>query len=92
MIVSELSYRKMAQMFWMKHFRLTWFHLSGVTNVGEFAPLISGRPHELHQTPLHDQNIGVWIAISRRRITGQSFFQKTINSERYCDILFPFVA
>ena len=52
----------------------------------------SDNPHSLHGTPLHDKKVGVWVAISRRRIVGPIFFMNTINSERYCsDILHAFI-
>ena len=46
----------------------------------------------LHDNFLHDKKVGVWVAISRRRIVGPIFFMNTINSERYCsDILHAFI-
>jgi hypothetical protein len=45
----------------------------------------------VHETPLHDQKVGVWIAISRRRIIGPIFFDTTIDSARYCSILHEFI-
>ncbi len=38
------------------------------------------------------QKIGVWCAISRRRIVGPFFFTTSINSERYCEIIQQFIA
>jgi hypothetical protein len=40
-------------------------------------------PHEFVQSPLHPQKIGVWLAVSRRRIFGPVFFEATINAARY---------
>jgi hypothetical protein len=48
-------------------------------------------PHAVHEVPLHDLKVGVWCAISARRIIGPVFFHETINSERYVRlILSPF--
>jgi hypothetical protein len=34
----------------------------------------------------------VWVAISRKRITGPIFFYNSVTSDRYCnDILYPFI-
>ena len=38
-------------------------------------------PHNYTETPLHPQKIGVWCAISRRRIIGPLFFETSINAE-----------
>ena len=48
-------------------------------------------PHALFQKPLNDQKVGVWCALSRRRIIGPIFCENTITSERYIhNILEPF--
>ena len=50
-------------------------------------------PYEFKEKPLHDQKVGVWYAISRKRIIGPIFFSETINSERYrAQILQPFIS
>lgn len=41
---------------------------------------------------LHHTKIGVWCAISRKRIVGPIFFYGIINSEVYCFIIQQFVA
>ena len=49
-------------------------------------------PHAMHETPLYDEKIGVWCAISRSRIIGPIFFTETINSDCYIkDVLKPFL-
>ena len=60
-----------------------WFHLSGYINLQNSRLWSSDNPHSLHEKPLHDK-VGVWVAISRRRIVGPIFFMNTINSEHYC--------
>ena len=42
---------------------------------------------------LHDEKIGVWVGMSRRRIVGPIFFSDTFNPQRYCDnIVYPIIA
>jgi hypothetical protein len=49
-------------------------------------------PHLFVETPLHVSKIGVWIAVSRRRLIGSIFFYGTINEQRYrAQILEPFI-
>ena len=46
-----------------------------------------------HKSPLHDEKIGVWGGMSRRRIVRPIFFLETLNSQWYCDnIVYPFIA
>jgi hypothetical protein len=40
---------------------------------------------------LHDQKLGVWVAISRRRIVGPLLFEEIANSKRYCSMLHDFI-
>jgi hypothetical protein len=49
-------------------------------------------PHELHQVALRTGKIGLWCAISRRRIIGPIFFDTTVTSAVYADIVQQFVA
>jgi hypothetical protein len=35
------------------------------------------------ETRLHPVKVGVWIAVSRRRLIGPIFFHETINATRY---------
>jgi hypothetical protein len=41
---------------------------------------------------LHPQKIGVWFAISRRRIIGPLFFETIINAETYQELIQQFIA
>ena len=69
-----------------------WLHLSGYINSQNSKLWSTDNPHSLHKTSLHDKKVGVWVAISRRKIFGLIFFMNTINSERYCwDILHAFI-
>jgi hypothetical protein len=42
-----------------------WFYLSGHWD--------TENPHAVHEVPLHDQTVGVWCAVSGRRIIGPVF-------------------
>jgi hypothetical protein len=61
----------------------SWFHRSGYVNKQNMRIWSSINPHEFVQSPLHPQKIGVWLAVSRRRIFGPVFFEGTINAARY---------
>jgi hypothetical protein len=43
----------------------------------------SQNPHLFAEAPHYPQEIGVWAAISQRRIIGPYLFQGTIDGERY---------
>jgi len=68
-----------------------WFHLSGYVNTQNTRLWLSENPHALHEKPLHDQKLGVWVAISRRRIVGSLFFKETVNSKHYCSMPHDFI-
>ena len=71
----------------------SWFHLSGYVNSQNNRFWAAENPHYFHETPLHAQKVGVWCAVSARRIIGPIFFHQTLNSARYiADIFNPFVA
>lgn len=69
-----------------------WFHLSGYVNSQNNRIWSSFNPNAFHEAPLHDAKIGVWCAVSRKRLIGPIFFNNTINADRYrTDILEPFL-
>lgn len=69
-----------------------WFHLSGYINSQNYRTWCAENPHVLRETSLHPIKIGVWVAISRRRIIGPIFFNETITAEIYRQqILSPFL-
>src|SRR5579872_1536680 len=45
-----------------------WFHLSGYVNSQNMRMWSTDNPHVFTETPLYAQKIGVWMAVSRRRI------------------------
>lgn len=63
-----------------------WFHLSGYVNSQNTRHWATQNPHVSHQKPLHDLKIGVWCAISGRRIIGPIFFEESDNTEFYLRI------
>ncbi|PSN40865.1 hypothetical protein C0J52_20149, partial [Blattella germanica] len=40
-------------------------------------------PHIVQEVPLHPIKIGVWCAVSARRIIGPVFFEGRVNSDFY---------
>lgn len=69
-----------------------WFHLSGYVNSQNYRIWSAENPHTYRETALHPEKIGVWCAMSRKRIVGPIFFTQTINTERYQAIIQDFVA
>jgi inhibitor of nuclear factor kappa-B kinase subunit alpha len=68
-----------------------YFHLSGYVNSQNTRIWSDENPRSVHQIPLHDIKIGVWCAVSARRIIGPIFYHETVNSDRYVrHILEPF--
>jgi hypothetical protein len=58
------------------------FHLYGVVNkqIWDFGRVIHEKAH-------HASRITVWAAISNRRLLQSIFFEETVNSERYLNML-----
>lgn len=67
-----------------------WFHLSGHVNSQNTRYWSVENPHVLHESPLHDEKIGLWCAISGHRIVGPIFFDETVNSDVYIRIFNEF--
>lgn len=53
-----------------------WFHLSGYVNNQNYRTWSTDNPHTFIETSLHPIKIGLWIAMSRRRIVGPIFFNE----------------
>jgi hypothetical protein len=51
-----------------------WFHLSGYIHSQNYRTWATENPHNFVESSLHPQKIGVWVAMSRRRIIGPIFF------------------
>jgi hypothetical protein len=56
-----------------------WFHLDGFVNSQNFRQWSTDNPRLIIERPLHPQKIGVWSAMSSRRIFFL-FFEQTVNS------------
>jgi hypothetical protein len=68
-----------------------YFHLSGYVNIQNTRIWSVENPHSVHQIPLHDIKIGVWCAVSARRIVGPILYHEIMNTDRYVwNILEPF--
>lgn len=63
-----------------------WFHLSGYTNSQNMRMWSAENPHYFIEAPLHPQKIGVWAAISKRRIIGPIFFEG--NNKLFTNVCF----
>lgn len=61
----------------------SWCHLSGYVNSQTMRYWSAENPHIFRETPLHPVKVGIFVAVSRRRIIGPIFFDYTINGERY---------
>ena len=67
-----------------------WFHLTGYVNKQNNRIWSSDNPHMTHEMPLHDQKLGVWVAMSRKRII-VLFFNEIVNGDIYRNqLLKPF--
>lgn len=69
----------------------SWFHLSGYINSQNYRVWSAENPHVFQETQLHPLKIGMWIAISRRRIIGPVFFEDTVTAACYQQILETFI-
>jgi DNA-binding transcriptional MocR family regulator len=63
-----------------------WLHLSGYVNSQNTRLWGSENPHALFEEPLHSQKVGVFCALSQRRIIGLMFFNTTVTSQVYIEI------
>lgn len=69
-----------------------WIHLSGYINSQNYRTWASQNPHNFVATTLHPQKLGIWVAMSRRRIIGPIIFRDTLNAANYRQlILQPFI-
>lgn len=49
-------------------------------------PVAADNRHAVHEMPMHDLEVGVWCAISERRITGGQHFQRNNKLQTLCEI------
>ena len=67
-----------------------WFTLTPPRNSQNNRYWSENNPFISQEEPLHPQKIGVWSAISRKRIIGPIFFEKTVDHKVYLEILNEF--
>jgi hypothetical protein len=60
-----------------------YFHLTGYVNSQNARFWSDENPHAVLHIPLHDIKIGVWCAVSARRIIGPIFYHEIVNSDWY---------
>jgi hypothetical protein len=70
------------------HFSPKWIHVNSQNSRIRSAE----NPHTFHERPLHSSKVGVWFAVSRRRIIGPIFFSETITAERYQELIMNFIS
>lgn len=69
-----------------------WFHLNGYVNAQNMRMWSAENPHYFREATMHPVKIGVWLAVSRRRVVGPIFFQETLNANNYRNIMLdPFI-
>jgi hypothetical protein len=64
-----------------------WFLLQGYIYTQNNRYWSSQNPHLTHKVLLYPVKVGVWCAVSARRIVGPGLFNETINYERYVQVI-----
>jgi hypothetical protein len=67
-------------------------HLSGYVNSQNSRIWSAENPHTFHERPLYSLKVGVWCAVSRRRIIGPVFFNETVTADRYQELIMNFIS
>lgn len=60
-----------------------WFYKQGYVNSQNMRMWSGNNPHQVVEAPLHPEKVGVWAAVSARRVIGPIFFEGNINAEKY---------
>jgi hypothetical protein len=60
-----------------------WFSLLGEMNSQNNRYMSAENHRFIHELPLHDEIIGVWCAITARRIIVPIFYHSKVNAARY---------
>ena len=63
------------------------FILDGSVNRHNCRYWSTDNPHWYHEQPLHSERTTVWAAISTSKVFGPFFFDNSINSDRYLEML-----
>jgi len=69
-----------------------WFHLSDHVHSQNTRYWAAKDPHLVHEQPLQDKKIGVWCAVLGTRISGPIFFDRTVSTGIYMNIVEEFCA
>jgi hypothetical protein len=68
-----------------------WFHLSDHVNSQNTRLWASENLHAMHEEPLHSQKVGVFCALSQRRIIRPVFLDTIVTSAVYIEMFQEFV-
>jgi hypothetical protein len=68
-----------------------WFRLNIYINSQNTRIWATENPHTLYKVPLLAEKMGVWCAVSRRRIV-RLYLESTVDSAAYRNLLRQFVA
>lgn len=69
-----------------------WFTLNRFINSQNNHMWSTKNPDATIEAPLHPQKVGVWCALSASKIIGLIFFNNTITTAVYLDIIQSFIA
>ncbi len=64
----------------------------GSINAQNYRIWSSEKPQEFWETGLHPKKLGVWCAVSRRRIVGTIFLERTVTAKVYRGIVMHFIS
>jgi hypothetical protein len=73
------------------------FHLSGNVNSQNCHCQATENPRNIHQKPLHSENVIIWCGVASFGVIGPYFFEDeagravTVNSDRYTEMLSTFL-
>jgi hypothetical protein len=64
-----------------------WFHLQGFINTQNNRYRSFQNSHVSHKVLFHPVEVGVWCAVSARKIVESLLFHETVNSERWLQVI-----
>ena len=67
------------------------FHLTGSVNKQNCRYWLPENPEIIHEKPLHSPKVTVWAGVAEFGIIGPYFFEGTVNTERYVELIENFV-
>ena len=69
-----------------------WFHLDGHIKAQNSCTWSTKNSSDCWEKPSRSPKVGVWCAMSRKRIVGPLFFDQPITAEAYQDIIVQFIS